>query len=243
MTKIAFLAILLATLIIAGCIGGPAEQPKNETNVTPPPPVVKTPTISISAPLNQETLTVPGDSADITLTTSSQNLVLKKPSGAAKKGEGYLKVTVDTNAPETVTSKTFVMTGLALGAHTVKVELYNNDKTPYSPAISKQVTFTLEKEQPKEYVPQDYTVTINGNSFNPSSITVKVKDRVTFVNTGNIPQSATCSQGGKIVFDTKTIGPGKNATITLSDPMECEYYSQLFRAMKAQIKVEPNGVD
>jgi len=243
MTKIAFLAILLASLIIAGCIGGPAEQPKNQTNVTPPPPVVKTPTISITAPLNQETLTVAGNTGNITLAISSQNLVLKKPAGVAKKGEGYLKVTVDTKAPEIVTAKTFVMTGLALGAHTVKVELYNNDRTPYSPAISKEVSFTVEKEKPKEYVPQDYTVTINGHTFDPSTITVKVKDRVTFVNNGNVPETATCSKDGKIVFDTGSLGPGKSATITLTDPMECEYYSQLFRAMKAQITVEPNGID
>lgn len=242
MKQIAFLAILLATLMIVGCLG-PAEQPQNETNETPPPPPVKTPSFSITAPTNQQTFMVQGDSGDITLSLNTQNLVLKKPAGAAVKGEGYFKVTVDDKPSEIVAAKTFVMTGLALGSHTVKVELYNNDRTPYSPAISKQVSFTLEKEKPLEYVPQDYTVTISGNTFDPATLTVKVKDRVTFVNSGSMPHSATCSKDGKIVFDTKTIGPGKNATITFTEALECEYYSQLFRAMKATIIVEPNGVD
>jgi plastocyanin len=242
MKQAAFLFLILALFMIAGCASPPPAQ--NATNETqPPPPVVKMPSFTITAPLSQEVITTSGDSANVTLTMNTQNLVLKKPSGAAKKGEGYFKVTLDANAPEIVTAKAYTLTNVQIGVHTVKVELYNNDKTPYSPAISKQVTFTIGKEKPKEYVPQAYTVYINDHAYDPASLTVKVKDTVTWVNNGNIPATATCSKEGKIVFDTQTIGPGKNATVTMTDAMDCEYYSQLFRAMKGNITVEPNGVD
>jgi plastocyanin len=244
MKKIAILFLVLAALMVVGCIGGP--PPVNETNDTPPPPpppVVKNPSFTVTTPLNQEVITVAADKANISLTLSTQNLVLKKPAGAANKGEGYFKVTLDSNAPEIVTSKAYTLADVPLGDHTVKVELYNNDKTAYSPAISKTVAFTVQKEKPKEYVPQNYAVAISGNTFSPATMTIKVKDSVTWTNNGNIPATATCSINGKIAFDTKTIGPGQSATVTFTDPLECEYYSQLYRNAKGSIKVEPNGVD
>jgi plastocyanin len=244
MKKIAILILMLSALMIFGCIGGP--PPTNETNETTAPPpvqVVKAPSFSITMPLNEEVLSVSGDVSNVTLTMNTQNLVLKKPSGAAKKGEGYFQITVDGKNPEVVTSKSYALNNLALGSHTVKVELYNNDKTPYSPAISKQVSFTLEKEKPKEYVPQSYAVTIANNAYNPANITVKVKDSITWTNSGSMPATATCTVNGKIMFDTKSITPGKSATVTFTEPLVCEYYSQLFRATKGYIIVEPNGVD
>jgi plastocyanin len=244
MRQIAFLVLILAALMIFGCTGpAPEQNETNQTPPTPPPVVVKTPSFTISTPLNQEVLTVSGNSANITLTLNPQNLVLKKPSGAAKKGEGYFQVTLDNNAPEIVTSKVYTLSNVAIGTHSVKVDLYNNDKTPYSPALSKSVAFTIAKEKPKEYVPQNYNVTISGNKFTPSALTVKTKDSVTWKNDGSMPASATCTIDGKIAFDTKTIAPGQSATLVFTDPLTCEYYSQLFRAMKGTITVEPNGVD
>jgi plastocyanin len=244
MKKLAILVLILTGLMMLGCLGG--ETPANETNEStppPPPPVVKNPSFTVTAPSNGQLITVSGESGDVTLTISTQNLVLKTPGGAAKKGEGYFKVTLDSNAPETVTTKVYTLSSVPVGEHSLKVELYNNDNTPYSPAISRSVAFTIEAEKPKEYVPQYYTVTMANNAFDPPSLTVKVKDYVTWVNEGAMPATATCTLNGKVMFDTKSIGTGKNATVQMTDEMECEYYSQLYRAMKASIIVEPNGVD
>jgi plastocyanin len=243
MKQIAFLVLALAVLMIAGCTETPQSQ-NNTTNVTPPPPpAVKNPTISISSPISAEVMTVPGNSANVTLTVTTQNLVLKKPGGAAKKGEGYLRVTLDNNAPLTVATKAYTLENVPLGAHTLKVELYNNDNTAYSPAIVKTTSFTIQKEKPKDYVPQTYIVTVKDNKFDPANLTIKVKDSVTWVNNGNVPVTATCTENGKVVFDTKSMAAGKNATLTFTEVLECEYYSQLFRATKGYLKVEPNGVD
>lgn len=239
------LGLILVTLMIAGCLG--PEQPQNvtnETNVTPPPPPpVKMPSFTITSPGAGEAVPVQGDVGDVSLTMSTQNLVLKQPGGAAKTGEGHFKVTVDGGTPLTVTTKTYVLSGLATGEHTVKVELYNNDKTPYSPKISKEVTFTVEKEKPAEYVPQEYTISIKDFAYDPADITVKVKDRVTWENDGAYPRSATCFINGKQAFDTTVLGPGKSATITMNKTLECEYYSVTHMAMKGHITVESNGVD
>ncbi len=237
--------LVLITLIIAGCLG--PEQPQNvtnETNVTPPPPPpVKTPSFTISSPGAGEVVLVQGDTGDVTLTMSTQNLMLKQPGGAAKTGEGHFKVTVDGGTPLTVTTKTYVLSGLAPGEHIVKVELFNNDKTSYSPKISKEVTFTVEKEKPAEYIPQDYTVTIKDFAYEPASLTVKVSDRVTWKNDGAYPRSATCFINGKQAFDTTVLGPNKTATITMNQTMDCEYYSVTHMAMKGHITVESNGME
>jgi len=242
--KYAILSLILFAMVFAGCLGGAPEQNQtNETPPPPPPPVVKPVSVSIASPTAGEVIMTQGDTADVTLTMTTQNLILKSPSGAAKKGEGHFKVTVDGGESQTFASKTYVISALAVGEHTIRVELMNNDKTSYSPAVVKEVSFVIEKEKPAEYVPQSYTVEITDSGFDPSSLNVKIGDSVTWNNAGKMPQTATCFIGGKKVFDTGSIASGKNATIKMTEMFECEYYSQLFRALSATIKVESNGTE
>ncbi len=246
------LGLVIATLLIAGCTifgGQPAQNVSNNTTAPPPPPPPKTPTFSISSPSDGQAYSIAAtdNSTDVDLVLSTQNLVLKQPGGAAKKGEGYFQVTVDNSDPVPLTTKSYTITALGVGNHTIKVDLYNNDRTPYSPAISHSVTVSVEQEAPLQYVPKNYTISIEPSSkvgtedFNPANLSVKIGDSVTWVNNGNVPQSATCSQGGKIIFDTKTLGPGASATITFTDLLECDYYSSLFRAMVGHLSVVSNG--
>jgi plastocyanin len=236
------LGLILVSLIISGClISQPEQNLTNETPPPPPPPPAKTPVISIASPGEGEVIMAPGDTADVTLTLSTQNLLLKSPGGAAKKGEGHFRVTVDNGVPQTVTSKTYVMSGLQLGTHSVKVELLNNDRTPYSPVIVEEATFTIEKEKPPEYVPREYTVNVGNFTYDPSDLTVKVGDSVVFRNVGAYPRSATCFIGGKQVFDTQVLSPDNSATVTFHEIVECEYYSTTHRAMTGTLKVESNG--
>ncbi len=240
MKKIAILILMLVGLMILGCTGAPPKTNQTNTTAPPPTPVVKTPSFSITAPLDGDVLTATGDTTNVTLTMSTQNLVLESPGGAAKKGQGYFEVTVDGNEPVVVTSREYTISDLPVGTHTVTVELFNNDRTPYTPMISKEISFTLQAATAAEYVPQSYSVSINGNSFNPQNITVNVGDSVTWTNNDPKPETATCSQNGVIMFDTKTLAPGKSATVTLTEPMVCEYYSQLFRAITGTITVQPD---
>jgi plastocyanin len=244
--KALIIGLILATLVISGCvIFGEQQNVTNETNVTPPPPppTPKTPTLSISSPASGDVIMSENDTADVTLMLTTQNLIVKSPGGASKVGEGHFRITVDDGVPQPVTTKTYLISGLSVGEHRVKVELLNNDRTQYSPAISKEVTFTIEKQKPAEYVPQAYTVSISDTAYTPSSLTVKVGDSVTWTNNGARPQTATCFINGAKVFDTQTLGPGKSATITMNEMLECDYYSQLFRALSGKIKVESNGTE
>lgn len=234
------ICLLLASVMLFGCFG--ETPPANDTNVTPPPtpPAAKTPSFTIASPADGSVVYVQGETGDVTLSLSTQNLVLKQPGGAANKGEGHFKVSVDGGTATTVTSKTYLLSGLTLGQHTVRVELLNNDRTSYAPAIIRESTFTVEPEQPPEYVPQTYTVNIEDFSYEPAAITVKVSDSINFVNTGAYPRSATCYIGGSEKFDTDVLGPGQSATVTFTEMMDCEYYSTTHFAMKGHVTVQGN---
>ncbi|MFH0738196.1 MAG: hypothetical protein V1827_06130 [Candidatus Micrarchaeota archaeon] len=228
--------------MISGCSSPTPEQ--NITNETaPPPPPAKAPIISITSPSQGEVVLSPEETSDVTLSISTQYLTLKAPGGAAKAGEGHFRIIIDGGSPQTLSNKNYLMSGLALGEHTVSVELLNNDRSPYSPSVKKTVTFTVEKEPPAVYVPQEYTVSIKDFSYDPSSLSGKVSDKVTFVNTGAYPRSATCFIEGKQVFDTAILATGKSATIIVDSEYECEYYSTTFRAMTGFLKVESNGME
>ncbi len=246
------LGLIVISLMVAGCTLFGGQQPQNASNNTtapPPPPPAKTPTFSISSPSDGQLFTIAAtdNTSDVDLELSTQNLVLKQPGGAAKKGEGYFQVVVDGSEPVPLVGKSYTIPALGVGNHTIEVDLLNNDRSPYSPAISQTVTVDIEQAAPLAYVPQNYSVSIEPaakvgtEDFNPSNLTVKVGDSVTWVNNGNVPQSATCSQGGKIIFDTKTLGAGKSATITFTSLLECDYYSSLFRAMTGHLSVVSNG--
>ena len=236
------LGLILVSLMVSGCFSPPPEQ--NITNETPPPPPpAKTPVVSISSPAVGDVILTPDETADVTLSINTQYLTLKAPGGTAKAGEGHFRVVIDGGSPQTLSNKNYLMSGLALGEHTVSVELLNNDRTPYTPSVKKTVAFTLEKEKPAVYVPQEYTVNVKDFSYDPSSLSVKVSDRITFVNTGAYPRSATCFIDGKQVFDTTILAVGKNATITVDRMFECEYYSTTHRAMTGFLKVESNGME
>lgn len=234
--RLLVLGLIVVSLMLAGCAG--PEPVQNVTNETPPAPPAPTPVVTVLSPASGEVLYSSSDPADVTLSISIQNLLLRPPGGQASAGQGHFRLTVDGGEPQTVTTKNYVISGLALGDHTLQLELLNNDRTPYSPAVTRQVTFTIEQEVPAEYVPQEYTVDIQDFSYDPDTLTVKVSDSVTFVNVGAYPRSATCFVDGKQVFDTGVLGPGQSKTITLEQAVECEYYATTHRAMTGTLVIE-----
>jgi plastocyanin len=236
--KSLMLVLLLASITLTGCVMF-EEQTNVTENVTPPPPPppAPTPSFSITSPLSGELVMVETAPGDVNLVMSTSNLILRAKGGTKKTGEGHFQITLDNGVPDTSSSKIYVMSGVEEGSHTVEVELLNNDGTPYSPRITRSVTFTVEQEAPEVYVPQEYTVKIKDFTYEPAELTVNVSDKVTFVNEGNFPRSATCFINGKEVFDTDILASGKSATITMEKPFVCEYYATTHRAMTGKITV------
>jgi len=238
--KSLILLLVLASVTMTGCIiwEEEVEVPQNETPPPPPPP--PNPTLMISSPGEGEVVMVPaGEPGEITLVMSTQNLRLKPPGGKKQVGEGHFKITV-AGQSETVASKMYVVSGLAPGEYTAEVEILHNDGSSYVPRIRKTVSFSIQEEEPEVYEPQEHTVAIKDFEYDPEEITVKVSDKVTWVNEGSFPRSATCFIGGTQVFDTGVLGAGASKTITMEKAFECEYYATTHRAMTGKITVEPS---
>jgi len=236
-----FLLFLVSAMVLFGCInlgGQPVQNVSNNTTVSVPAPIK--PSFSITSPAEGEVVYTSDTTADVDLVLSTSNLVIKSASSSAKTGEGHFKFSLDGEAAQPFYTKTYALAGLAQGNHTLVVEIVNNDGTSYYPAIKKTVTFEVRASAPLEYVAKNYTVEMDDLAYDPSSITVKVGDSVTWVNKGSFPVSATCFINGKEKFDTKVLGIGQSATIKMNEVLDCEYYSTTHMAMKGKITVESN---
>ncbi len=229
-----FLVLGVVLLLLFGCTSPPPAQNTSNNSQNQ---VAKTPIFSITSPQEGDIITAQ-DNNDVSLVISTQNLVLKAPGAAPKKGEGHFRVTVDEQDAVIVTSKTYTMSGLSVGDHTVKVQLYNNDRTPYSPSLVRTVHFSIALPLPTVYVPKTYTVTMSDVSYDPVTLTVNVGDSITFVNSGSRPASATAFLVGKEVFNTQVIGPGKSATVTVTQMGQFQYYSLINPIMRGTVIVQ-----
>ncbi len=222
-------------LLTFGCIDLGGEAPEEEQPVEPvPEPVVRAPSFSIISPDEGEVISTDGEYGSLDVVLSTSDLIIK-PDGSSpnKIGEGHFSVAVDGGEAVHVFSKTHTLEGVGAGSHTLRVELLNNDHTSYSPPVIRTVNFYVE-ESSAEYIPKDYTVTINDFSYDPETITVTRGDRVTWENKGAYPRSATHTG----VFDTEVIAPGESATVTIDTVGTFEYYSLTYMAMKGTVVVE-----
>lgn len=227
---------LLFALLLFGCIDLGGKPEANVTNVTKPPPPPPTPSFSISQPLSGAQILALDSTADVNIILTTKNLIIKPSGTTAKIGQGHFRASLDGGAYTSFFSKSYVLKGVSVGKHTLKIELVNNDKTPYSPAITKTVQFEVKKAAPKVYVPKNYTVEIKDFSYSPANITVKVGDSITWVNIGSFPRSATSTDN----FDTKVIAPGGSATIKFINQGTFNYFALTHMVMKGAVKVEAN---
>jgi plastocyanin len=233
--KSIFIGLLLLAVVLSGCVVLEEEVvEEEEPPPPPPPPPPKVPTVSIVSPLNGEVLVVPLEGGDVTIVMQTQDLILRNPGGAKKVGQGHFRITVGEEITE-VTSKIYSFSAQP-GEYTVDVELLHNDGSSYSPSIIRTVSFTVESDVPPVYEPVTHTVTINDFDYEPSEITVKSGDSITFVNQGSFPRSAT-SNG---VFNTEVIASGESATITLYELGTFDFLSTTHAAMTGTVTVESN---
>ncbi len=226
--------------VLFGCLGESSPAPvdnsilANQTQVKPIP----NPSISILSPQSGQVFFVLQKTYDLDVSLNYQNLVLKSPGGAKKKGEGNLKYFLDEVEMGLVKSKSFSIPALAIGDHTLRIELFNNDGTPYSPRVFKEVFFSVAIEESSSQPSTEYVVEILDSGFNPQSTTAKVGDSITFVNKMSSPQSALSVVGGNELFNTRVIGPGMNSTVVLTQSGEIEYYSFVRPHVKGRLTVQ-----
>lgn len=80
-----------------------------------------------------------------------------------------------------------------------------------------------------------HTVAIDGTTFQPVAVTVKVGDSVVWVNKDPFPHTVTSAAGG---FDSHEIAPGKSWKYTATKKGEFAYVCIFHPTMKATLKVE-----
>jgi hypothetical protein len=195
-------AVVLISLLFAGCISLGGNPPQPSPNVTPPQPKQQ-PSFTIVEPVAGDTILASDDTADVSVVLSIQNLSIKPTGTTNNPGEGHFRISLDDGAFVSFFSRSYTMQGVGLGAHTIKIELDNNDNTPYYPPLTHSVTFEVTPAH-TEYVAQTYEVDISNFNYDPQNITIKAGDSIDFVNQGSYPRSAT-STGN---FDTNVISPG-----------------------------------
>ena len=80
-----------------------------------------------------------------------------------------------------------------------------------------------------------HTVAIDGTSFQPAALTVKVGDSVVWVNKDPFPHTVTSTAGG---FDSHEIAPGKSWKYTAAKKGDFPYVCIFHPPMKATLRVE-----
>jgi len=225
---------LLALLVFSGCISLGAQAPQPQQNNTAPP-AAPIPSFTIIEPVSGDSVLSVDDTADVSVVLSAQNLSIKPSGPSSNPGEGHFRISLDDGAFVSFYSKSYTLAGVGVGTHSIRVELVNNDNTPYYPPIARTVTFDVRPAHPV-YAPQSYEVEITDFSFDPQNITVKVGDSITWENQGSYPRSAT-STGN---FDTKVMAPGGSATLNFTKEGTFNYFSLTYTMMRGTVTVESN---
>ena len=154
-------------------------------------PIPKTPSITISSPLNGATIT--GNSTTVKVQVSNFDIVDKLGQSNVN-GQGHIHYFLDVTPPTTpgqpattaqgtyvaTTDTSYTWTNLSPGQHTFAVELVNNDHTPLEPAVTDSVTVTLQ-EQSSSSGGGSITIDLSAKNiaFNRSTITVPAGAQVT----------------------------------------------------------------
>lgn len=232
------LVIFGSVFLLFGCVAAQSTPLENQSsNQTTPAPVLS-PSLTIVSPQSGTTFTSDEKTYSVDVSINYQNLVLKSPTQANKKGEGHIKYFVDDVDLGLIKSKSFTIPSLELGDHTLRVEVLNNDGSLYSPRIFKEVFFTISPSQNPASAPSAYVVEILDSGFTPSLLNAHVGDSIVFVNKMSSPQSALSVVNGVELFNTKVIGPNMNSTVTLTYSGEIEYYSFVRPQVKGKLVVQ-----
>jgi plastocyanin len=115
----------------------PTNTPAGPTFTATPATPTSQPAFFILSPTEGQTIS--GTSVQVQLDVS--NIVLRPPGTPNRPGEGTFSLFLD-NQPEVRTGdRTYTFTNVPVGNHTLRVELRQNDGTPFTPPIQATVNF------------------------------------------------------------------------------------------------------
>jgi plastocyanin len=82
--------------------------------------------------------------------------------------------------------------------------------------------------------PVNHTVEIANFVFSPEALSVRVGDRVKWINRDIVPHTATADDGG---WDTGELGPNESGEIVVTDELATSYFCQFHPSMTAKLEV------
>ena len=163
------------------------------------------PVLSIARPVAGSTI----PAGDITVNAAALNFsVVDKQGQANNAGEGHLHFYLDVDAPTTagqpaiptsgtwahVSGTSYTFPKVAAGAHTISVELVNNDHTPLNPPVVQKISINVQDNVPSVQI----TTPANRAVVQPGSFTMTVQLTNFTVATGTgVPNAA---NSGKLVY-------------------------------------------
>ncbi len=220
---------LVALLMVTGCIQTPTvtNSPKNETSQQ----FTGKPSFEILIPQSNETIYADANgTANIDVTLSITNLVIKQLDVNVKEGEGHFNVYVDSKNPKEIYSKRFTLEDISLGNHIITIELVKNDRSSYAPRILRSVLINVGSA----VLPSTtYEVKINDTVYTPDVLQIKVGDAVSWINIGKSPQTVTSKDN----FDSGVLVTGQTYSRKFNDAGEYNYQSSNYGLAKGKIIV------
>ena len=161
------------------------------------------PYLSITSPTDAQEVT----SADVDIVFNAINFELGT--------DGRVKYTVDGSSDQFTTTSPIEITGLADGEHTVAMELVDMSDASLTPAVTNQVTFTVNTAAPTYTTIYDiqYTTDPSGNS--PSMDQVETTRGVVSATNGDKfwIQDGAGAWNGVYVYYTTTPGPARGDSV------------------------------
>jgi hypothetical protein len=164
------------------------------------------PALSITSPTDAQEVTT----ADVDITFNVLNFDLGT--------DGSVKYTVDSDPDLFTTTSPIELTGLADGSHTVTMELVNMSDASLIPAVTDEVTFTVNTVAPTTTPIYDiqYTIDVSGNSplmdqtvITTGFVTAVFEDKFWL-------QDITGAWNGVYVYYTTTPGPARGDSVMVS---------------------------
>jgi plastocyanin len=83
-----------------------------------------------------------------------------------------------------------------------------------------------------------HTVTMDGTSFKPASITINLGDAVVWTNDDPFPHTATAATANAPAFDSKPLAPGKSFTFKPTAKGDYPYKCTLHPTMRGMLHVQ-----
>ncbi len=89
---------------------------------------------------------------------------------------------------------------------------------------------------PAQPVASNITIGIKNFAFSPSSTTIKVGTKVTWINNDSVPHTITSDSGN--LLNSSQLSPGQSFTFTFTSPGTTNYHCSIHPTMHGKIVVE-----